>query len=79
MCIRDRHIVPLSVQAVEVLRELHAISGPDGYVFPSVRSKARCMSENTINAALRSLGYTKEQMTGHGFRHMASTLSLIHI
>ena len=70
----EQHIVPLSVQAVEVLRELHAISGPDGYVFPSVRSKARCMSENTINAALRSLGYTKEQMTGHGFRHMASTI-----
>jgi len=70
----EQHIVPLSRQAVAVLRELHAITGPAGYLFPSIRSKARPMSENTINAALRGMGYTKDQMTGHGFRHMASTL-----
>jgi integrase len=70
----QQHIVPLSIQAVEVLRELHSISGPDGYVFPSVRSKARPMSDNTINAALRGMGYAKDQLVGHGFRHMASTL-----
>jgi integrase len=70
----EQHIVPLSKQAVVLLRELHARTGPDGYVFPSIRSNARPMSENTINAALRGLGYTKEQMTGHGFRHMARTL-----
>jgi integrase len=74
MKLREQHIVPLSAQAVAVLRELHAITGPDGYLFPSVRSKRQSISENTINAALRSAGYTKDQMTGHGFRHMASTL-----
>lgn len=67
-------IVPLSTQAVAILRELHAIIGPDGYVFPSMRSRARCMSENTVNAALRRMGYIKQEMTVHGFRHMASTL-----
>ena len=74
MKMREQHLVPLSTQAVAILRELHAITGPDGYLFPSVRSKRQCISENTINAALRSAGYTKDQMTGHGFRHMASTL-----
>jgi integrase len=68
------HIVPLSKQAVVILREQHAISGRGRYVFPSIRSSARPISENTINAALRGLGYTKEQMTGHGFRTTASTL-----
>lgn len=74
MKMREQHIVPLSTQAVAVLRELHAVTGPDGYLFPSVRSKRQSISENTINAALRSAGYAKDQMTGHGFRHMASTL-----
>ena len=74
MKMREQHIVPLSKQAVAVLRELHAITGPDGFLFPSVRSKSKSISENTINAALRSAGYAKDQMTGHGFRHMASTL-----
>ncbi len=74
MKMREQHIVPLSTQAVAILRKLHAVTGPDGYLFPSVRSKARSMSENTINAALRGMGYTKDEMTGHGFRHMASTL-----
>ncbi len=73
MKMREQHLVPLSSQAVAVLRELHAISGPSGFLFPGVRSKARSISENTMNAALRAMGYTREQMTGHGFRHMAST------
>ncbi len=74
MKMREQHLVPLSTQAVAILRELHAITGPEGLLFPSVRSKRQSMSENTINAALRSAGYSKDQMTGHGFRHMASTL-----
>lgn len=68
------HIVPLSTQAVAILRELQPLTGPTGYVFPSQRSKTRPMSENTVNAALRRLGYSKDEATGHGFRSMASTL-----
>ncbi len=68
------HIVPLSRQAVAVLQEVKPLTGAGIYVFPSVRSRQRPMSENTVNAALRRLGYTKDQMTGHGFRSMASTL-----
>jgi len=74
MKMRSPHVVPLSTQAVEILEELFPLTGPTGFVFPSVRSRKRPMSENTVNAALRRLGYTKEQMTGHGFRSMASTL-----
>jgi integrase len=70
----EQHIVPLSRQAVASLRELHKITGPEGFLFPSVRSKSRCMSENTVNAALRTMGFAQDEMTGHGFRHMASTL-----
>jgi len=74
MKMREAHIVPLSRQAVEILRDLHRITGKWIYVFPSIRSKSRPMSENTVNAALRRLGYAHEDMTGHGFRSMASTL-----
>lgn len=74
MKMREAHIVPLSRQAVDILRELFRITGKWTYVFPSIRSKSRCMSENTVNAALRRLGYAREDMTGHGFRSMASTL-----
>lgn len=74
MKMRELHIVPLSRQAVKVLRELHVFTGKGKYVFPGVRTSERPMSENTINAALRRLGYTTEEMTGHGFRSMASTL-----
>lgn len=70
----EQHIVPLSTQAVELLRDLYPVTGPGGYVFPSLRTGARPISENTINAALRRLGYSKDEMTGHGFRAMASTL-----
>ena len=68
------HIVPLSSQAIEVFRSLHTLSGDGKYVFPGLRSHDRPMSENTVNAALRRLGYEKDQMTGHGFRSMASTI-----
>ena len=66
--------MPLSRQALEILQDLNCFSGPEGYVFPSIRSFGRPISENTVNAALRRLGYTTEEMTGHGFRSMASTL-----
>lgn len=68
------HMVPLSMQAVKILRGMHALTGHGKYVFPSIRTGARCMSENTINAALRGMGYSKEVMTGHGFRAMARTI-----
>jgi len=74
MKMKDPHIVPLSSQAVEVLHEMLPITGKGRYVFPSVRTEKRPMSENTILAALRRMGYTKEEMSGHGFRAMASTV-----
>lgn len=74
MKMRDPHVVPLSRQALEVLREIQPLTGNGRFVFPSERSKSRCMSEGTILAALRRLGYTKDEMTGHGFRSMASTI-----
>ncbi|MEO6093438.1 MAG: integrase arm-type DNA-binding domain-containing protein [Novosphingobium sp.] len=74
MKMRKAHQVPLSRQAVELFREVHTVTGPAGFVFPSVRTRTRPMSENTINAGLRRLGYASDEMTGHGFRAMASTL-----
>ena len=74
MKMRERHIVPLATQAIAILRELQPITGRSRYVFPSLRSAHRPMSENTVNAALRRLGFDKDTMTGHGFRHMASTM-----
>ena len=71
---RQLHIVPLSTQALTVFQELHPLTGGGKYVFPSERTSQRPMSENTVNAALRRMGYSKEEMTGHGFRSMASTL-----
>lgn len=68
------HLVPLAEQAIEILESLNAHTGRCQYVFPSIRSRARPMSENTLNAALRRLGYTRGEMTTHGFRTMASTL-----
>lgn len=74
MKMKRGHIVPLSTQAVEILRSIKPLSGHGKYVFPSIRTGERCMSENTINAALRSMGYSKEVMTAHGFRAMARTI-----
>lgn len=74
MKMRAPHVVPLSSQACAILQELQAVTGSGQYVFPSVRSRQRPLSENTVNAALRRLGYEKGTMTAHGFRSMASTL-----
>ncbi len=74
MKMRVMHIVPLATQSLVILRELQALTGAGRYVFPSIRTAARPMSENTVNAALRRLGYSKDEMTGHGFRSMASTI-----
>lgn len=74
MKMRAMHIVPLSKQAISILHELHPLTGTGKYVFPCIRSSNRPMSENTVNAGLRRLGYTNDEMTGHGFRSMASTL-----
>lgn len=68
------HIVPLSRQAVEILRELHPLTGFKQYVFPNPRSPLRPMSENAVLAALRYLGIEKDEMTGHGWRATARTL-----
>lgn len=71
---RKDHLVPLSRQAFAILEEAYRLTGPADYVFPSVRTLRRPMSDNTINAGLRRLGYTTDEMTAHGFRAMASTL-----
>jgi integrase len=68
------HIVPLSTQAIAVLKALQPLTGAGRYVLPSLRGGDRPMSENTVNAALRGLGYAKDVMTGHGFRAMARTI-----
>lgn len=74
MKMRRPHRVPLAPRAVAILRELHTITGSGRFAFPSMRSRERCMSENTVNAALRRLGFAKEEMTGHGFRAAASSM-----
>ena len=74
MKMRSAHIVPLASQAVAILCELAPLTGSGHYVFPSIRTRTRPMSENTVNGALRRLGYNVGTMTGHGFRAMASTL-----
>lgn len=74
MKMRTAHLVPLSTQAVAILRELHKFTGSGKYLFPSLRSNNSPMSDNTILAALRRMGYAKEEMSGHGFRAMARTI-----
>jgi len=74
MKMRAPHIVPLSRQAVAVLRELEPLTGRGKYVFPSLRSSERPMSNNTVLAALRRMDYGKNDMSVHGFRAMASTI-----
>jgi len=69
----EEHVVPLSAQALSVLGDLRPLTGQGLYLFPSLRSSKEPMSENTINAALRRMGYDKNTMTGHGFRALAST------
>lgn len=69
----ELHVVPLAMQAIEILQGLLPLTGRYRFVFPSLRTNDRPMSENTINAALRRLGYSNDEMTGHGFLAMAST------
>lgn len=73
MKMREEHIIPLSRQAIAIFEEIKPLTSNSRFVFPSVRSNARSMSENTITGALRRLGYTGAEMTAHGFRGMAST------
>jgi integrase len=68
------HLVPLATQAVAILRELRPITGHGRYVFPSMLTGERCMSENTVRGALRRMGYGNDDMTAHGYRAMARTM-----
>ncbi|HXG96918.1 MAG TPA: site-specific integrase, partial [Gemmatimonadales bacterium] len=74
MKMAEQHIVPLAHQALAILRELDPLARRGRYVFPSLLTRDRPMSNNTINTALRRLGYASNEQTGHGFRSMASTL-----
>jgi integrase len=74
MKMREAHVVPLATQVVSVFREIQPLTGSGRFVFPSLRTNTRPISEGTLNAALRRVGFSKEEMTGHGFRTMASTL-----
>jgi integrase len=74
MKMREAHIVPLARQSVNILRGLQPITGRQQYVFPAIGGGGRPLSENTLNGAIRRLGYSGEEMTAHGFRTMASTL-----
>lgn len=73
MKMRELHVVPLATQAVALLQDLYKQTGPVGLVLPSIRSKDRAISDNTVNAALRRLGFSGDEMVAHGFRSMAST------
>ena len=68
------HVVPLAPQAVAILRELQPLTGHGRFVFPSLLTGERCMSENTVRGALRHMGYANDDMTAHGFRAMARTM-----
>lgn len=70
----DAHVVPLPSQAVALLRDLHELTGPVGYVFRGERHHDRAMSNNTVNAALRAMGFPKDEVVGHGFRATARTM-----
>lgn len=74
MKMKTDHIVPLCAQAIVILKEIHVMTGHGRYVFPSMRTGERPMSENTINAALRGMGYSQDTHTAHGFRAMARTI-----
>ncbi len=74
MKMRRPHTIPLSQQALAIIGEIDHGENFSSYLFPSIRSTKRPLSDNTINAALRRMGYEKDQMTAHGFRAMAATL-----
>ena len=73
------HLVPLAPQAVECLKRMQVLSGTGRYVFPSLLTGERPMSDNTVNTALRRMGYTNSEMTAHGFRAMARTILGEHL
>lgn len=74
MKMRKTHRVPLAPRAVAILKDLRKLTGKSAFLFPSVRTLARCMSENTLNGALRRMGFKNEDMTSHGFRASASSM-----
>lgn len=74
MKMKEPHLVPLPLQAIEILKSLYPLTGSGKYVFPCHRSPLRCMSENAVNAGLRRLGFEKSEITGHGFRAVARTI-----
>ncbi|MCC8193843.1 MAG: integrase arm-type DNA-binding domain-containing protein [Deltaproteobacteria bacterium] len=74
MKMKQRHIVPLSRQALSVLEELHTFTGHGRFLFPSIRTEAKPIALESMLVAIRSMGFTKEEMTMHGFRGMASTI-----
>ena len=78
MKMKRRHIVPLSSQVKAVLEELRPITGSGRWLFPTPRNNGHCMSENGVRVALRAIGFTKEQITPHGFRAMFSTIANEH-
>ena len=73
------HFVPLAPQAISILEELRPLTGHGRFVFPSLRTGERPMSDNTVNAALRRMGFASEEMSAHGFRAMARTLMIERI
>ena len=78
MKMKRRHIVPLSKQAKEIIEELRPLTGKGRWLFPTPRNNGKCMSENGVRVALRTIGFTKEQITPHGFRAMFSTIANEH-
>ena len=72
---KNPHVVPLSEPALAILREIHQLTGSGKYVFPSMRSAVRPISDNTMNAALRRLGYSKDEIVSHGWRAIFRTLA----
>ena len=74
MKMRKPHIIPLSTQAIEILTEMKNFSQGSVYVFPSLKTRTRPISNNTVRHALRAMGYDKQTMTAHGFRAMARTI-----
>lgn len=81
MKMKQPHIVPLSEQAIAILESLESLTGSGKYLFPCQRSTHRCMSDNAYNAALRRMGFTKDEATAHGFRASARTIldEVLHI
>jgi integrase len=81
MKMKQPHIVPLSLQALEILKELHPLTGRGRFLFPSPLTNQRAMSDNAILTAMRRMGINKNEMSGHGFRAMARTVldEVLHV